>query len=131
MTPTEIGKAWRKCNQLQPNPENLVCKLLKMVARDGIEPPTPAFSGLLTDSAKWFEINANACRRRSYERSPLGSIGMIWAVFASSMFPYCSHAVSGGPPAHLRRGLPLDRRCGVYAGNRHLPSDLAGVGEFH
>ena len=23
-----------------------VCKLLKMVARDGIEPPTPAFSGL-------------------------------------------------------------------------------------
>jgi hypothetical protein len=33
-------------------------KLLKrMVARDGIEPPTPAFSGPLTDSPKWFEIN--------------------------------------------------------------------------
>ena len=29
-----------------------------MVARDGIEPPTPAFSGLLTDSAKWFRISA-------------------------------------------------------------------------
>jgi len=28
-----------------------------MVARDGIEPPTPAFSGPLTDSLKWFEIN--------------------------------------------------------------------------
>jgi len=28
-----------------------------MVARDGIEPPTPAFSGPLTDSPKWFEIN--------------------------------------------------------------------------
>jgi hypothetical protein len=26
-----------------------------MVARDGIEPPTPAFSGPLTDSLKWFE----------------------------------------------------------------------------
>ena len=26
-----------------------------MVARDGIEPPTPAFSGPLTDSPKWFE----------------------------------------------------------------------------
>ena len=33
-------------------------KLLKRaVARDGIEPPTPAFSGPLTDSPKWFEIN--------------------------------------------------------------------------
>ena len=29
-----------------------------MVARDGIEPPTPAFSGLLTDTAKWFGISA-------------------------------------------------------------------------
>jgi hypothetical protein len=27
------------------------------VARDGIEPPTPAFSGPLTESQKWFEIN--------------------------------------------------------------------------
>jgi hypothetical protein len=36
---------WSKCNQLQPNSEKQVCKLLKMVARDGIEPPTPAFSG--------------------------------------------------------------------------------------
>ena len=32
-------------------------KLLKgMVARDGIEPPTPAFSGPPTESRKWFEI---------------------------------------------------------------------------
>ena len=31
-------------------------KLLKgLVARDGIEPPTPAFSGPLTESLKWFE----------------------------------------------------------------------------
>ncbi len=49
---------WSKCNQLQPNSEKQVCKLLKMVARDGIEPPTPAFSGLLTDNAKWFRISA-------------------------------------------------------------------------
>jgi hypothetical protein len=33
-------------------------KLLKiLVARDGIEPPTPAFSGPPTESPKWFEIN--------------------------------------------------------------------------
>ena len=33
-------------------------KLLKvLVARDGIEPPTPAFSGPPTESRKWFEIN--------------------------------------------------------------------------
>ena len=37
-----------------------------MVARDGIEPPTPAFSGLLTDYAKWFKRNANC------------SIEMVW-----------------------------------------------------
>ena len=29
--------------------------LIKMVARDGFEPPTPAFSGPLTESPKWFE----------------------------------------------------------------------------
>ena len=35
-----------------------MAKLLKgLVARDGIEPPTPAFSGPLTDLLKWFEIN--------------------------------------------------------------------------
>ena len=46
MTFCGIGKVLRKCNQLQPDREKVACKLLKMVARDGIEPPTPAFSGL-------------------------------------------------------------------------------------
>src|SRR6266542_5483947 len=33
-----------------------VAKLLRgLVARDGIEPPTPAFSGPLTESPKWFK----------------------------------------------------------------------------
>jgi hypothetical protein len=37
-----------------------IAKLLKlMVARDGIEPPTPAFSGPPTESRKWFEINGS------------------------------------------------------------------------
>jgi hypothetical protein len=31
----------------------------QLVARDGIEPPTPAFSGLLTDNAKWFGISGS------------------------------------------------------------------------
>jgi hypothetical protein len=29
----------------------------KMVARDGIEPPTPAFSGLPDNAAKWLGIS--------------------------------------------------------------------------
>ena len=38
----------------------VVTKLLKLlVARDGIEPPTPAFSGPPTESRKWFEINGS------------------------------------------------------------------------
>jgi len=37
-----------------------IAKLLKLlVARDGIEPPTPAFSGPPTESRKWFEINGS------------------------------------------------------------------------
>jgi hypothetical protein len=38
------------------------------VARDGIEPPPPAFLGLLTDSAKWFKISA------SFSSEGVGSI---------------------------------------------------------
>jgi hypothetical protein len=30
-----------------------------LVARDGIEPPTPAFSGPLTESPKWFAVNGS------------------------------------------------------------------------
>jgi hypothetical protein len=37
-----------------------IAKLLKvLVARDGIEPPTPAFSGSPTELRKWFEINGS------------------------------------------------------------------------
>ena len=52
---------WQKCNQMQPNREVKVCKLLKLVARDGIEPPVPAFSGLPADEAKWFRISESRC----------------------------------------------------------------------
>jgi len=38
------------------------------VARDGIEPPTPAFSGPLTESPKWFEINQMSLRVKSLWR---------------------------------------------------------------
>jgi hypothetical protein len=34
-----------------------IAKLLKVLARDGTEPPTPAFSRPTTESQKWFEIN--------------------------------------------------------------------------
>ena len=68
---------WLKCNQMQPNLDRWPGKFLKTVARDGIEPPTPAFSGLLTDNAKWFRISAGNSWKRSYERVVLGLIGMI------------------------------------------------------
>jgi len=46
-----------------------IAKLLKkMVARDGIEPPTPAFSEPLTVSQKWFEINQISLRVKSLWR---------------------------------------------------------------
>ena len=66
-TPKRRGDQWtvlvredlvaKKCNQLQPNHKIVVCKLLKMVARDGIEPPTPAFSGLDSSIAMYFSHN--------------------------------------------------------------------------
>jgi hypothetical protein len=68
-----------------------IAKLLKeLVARDGIEPPTPAFSGPLTDSLKWFEINGCYRGQRAYAVGGLGWLRMIWAIFGSSMFAYCS-----------------------------------------
>ena len=48
-----------------------------VVARDGIEPPTPAFSGLLTDNAKWFRISAGDSWKSTYRTLLLGLSGMI------------------------------------------------------
>ena len=42
-----------------------------MVARDGIEPPTPAFSEPLTVSLKWFEINGISFRMNNLWRKPI------------------------------------------------------------
>ena len=66
------------------------------VARDGIEPPTPAFSGLPTDNAKGFRINGSSWPTESYMEAALGSFGMVWAQFALAMFPYCSRDSSNG-----------------------------------
>jgi hypothetical protein len=55
-----------------------LAKLLKeMVARDGIEPPTPAFSGPLTVSQKWFEINRISFRTTAYDISGLECLRTI------------------------------------------------------
>ena len=62
-----------------------------MVARDGIEPPTPAFSGLLTDNAKRFGISGSQWQQRDYIPLHLGRFRTTWAIFAPAMFPYCSH----------------------------------------
>jgi len=51
--------------------------LKRMVARDGIEPPTPAFSGAAYRIAKWFEINGISLRVRTYDASQLGWLRTI------------------------------------------------------
>jgi len=38
-------------------PKSMKRGKFEVVARDGIEPPTPAFSGPPADPAKWFEIS--------------------------------------------------------------------------
>jgi hypothetical protein len=40
---------WQKCNQMQPNGEVKVCKLLKMVARNGYPQHSTVFSFPLND----------------------------------------------------------------------------------
>ena len=47
------------------------------VARDAIEPPPPAFSGLLTDYAKRFGIKASLWSTDGCKKIQLGSIGMV------------------------------------------------------
>ena len=54
------------------------CKWFEnVVARDGLEPPPPAFSGLLTDNAKWFGISAGDSCKRSSRKVTLGLSGII------------------------------------------------------
>ena len=44
-----------------------IAKLLNVMgARDEIESPTPAFSGPLTESRKWFEINGSHLESKAY-----------------------------------------------------------------
>jgi hypothetical protein len=68
-----------------------IAKLLKvLVARDGMEPPTPAFSGPLTESRKWFEKRRISHPIKNSCSSALGSRGLIWAIYGRSVFAYCS-----------------------------------------
>ena len=46
--------------------------VMPVVARDGIEPPTPAFSGLLIDKAKWFRMRVSSCLQRASGPEQLG-----------------------------------------------------------
>ena len=50
-----------------------------VVARDGIEPPTPAFSGLLTDTAKWFRMRVKSCCSATYQLGRLRPLGTVSA----------------------------------------------------
>ena len=45
-----------------------------LVARDGIEPPTPAFSGPLTESPKWFENQRMSLRENGICVADLGCL---------------------------------------------------------
>ncbi len=76
LTPTmmEGKKLFRVTGGIQvPRPNGV----MQVVARDGLEPPTPAFSGLLTDNAKWFGISAGDSCKRSSGKVTLGLSGMI------------------------------------------------------
>jgi hypothetical protein len=64
---------------------------LSVVARDGIEPPTPAFSGPPTDPVKWFGISGSDGCKTAWELLGLGWCRTIWADSAPAMFAYCSH----------------------------------------
>jgi len=48
-----------------------------LVARDGIEPPTPAFSEPLTVLQKWFVSMGFPSALRTYDLSELGRLRMI------------------------------------------------------
>jgi hypothetical protein len=65
-------------------------------------------------------------------RSVLGSIGMVWAHFASSMFPYCSRDLGGArqragahESRHLYQGIDSRSKSRASAhessGIRHAP----------
>jgi hypothetical protein len=85
-----LGNHRLKCNQLQPRVSTMTYKLLKMAARDGPEPPPPAFSGPRADSLKWFRINGSCLFQKAGESVALGSLGPFWAHFGARMFAYCS-----------------------------------------
>jgi hypothetical protein len=50
---------------------------MQLVARDGIEPPTPAFSGRLTDTVKRFGIRTNIWAAVTYEKRVVGPVEII------------------------------------------------------
>ena len=58
---------WWKCNQMQPNGEVKVCKLLKMVARNGIEPPTPALRANIDETVLLVVITEQGENRNQFE----------------------------------------------------------------
>ena len=67
-----------------------------MVARDGIEPPTPAFSGPLVELTKWFEIDACCRMPGGWRCKNLGRCRITSARSGARMFAYCSHAEAPG-----------------------------------
>jgi hypothetical protein len=60
--------------------------VMQMVARDGIEPPTPAFSGPPTDAVKSSGISGSCSQIYGYGAFDLGAFGIISADFGSSMY---------------------------------------------
>ena len=53
-----------------------------VVARDGIEPPTPAFSGPLANVTKIFRVSVTNCTPMAYRKQlsdDMGCFGLLWA----------------------------------------------------
>src|SRR5580704_10230943 len=85
---------------MQPNLDRWACKFLKLVARDGIEPPTPAFSGLRsTKSNIRFPRGTSTYDRCSYRRGT-GRTPIPWVI--NPKVDFDSHST----PITRFRGFP-------------------------
>src|SRR5215469_4905181 len=94
---------------MQPKLESVACKFLRMVARDGIEPPTPAFSGLCSTGGKGSVVltrnRKDAMRRDQSFRGCGGLVGPRRTRFQRGR-PRVEPTRRGCEPEHRATDIP-------------------------
>jgi len=87
------------------------------VARDGIEPPTPAFSGLLTDTAKRFGIMANNVGHKNLRkqscRTHWDDLGRFRPFGVPVLFPSGRQQKTLSPAVGRREAYVRDADCSL------------------